>query len=111
VPVVTVPCLGLVGTVCMMRSVRPVVARPSGLPTDYVLGIAHCTSSNRRQHSRRIGGDVLSFRSAHAATPLCNLLFLSAVFRCLPAFRSPSFAVIVVCRMVLFSVLIVRIPS
>ncbi|MBO5187374.1 MAG: hypothetical protein J6B91_10125, partial [Prevotella sp.] len=52
VPVMTVLCFRLMRTVCMMRSVRPVVACPSCLPIDYVLSFIHCTSSNRRQHSR-----------------------------------------------------------
>lgn len=56
-------------------------------------------------------GDVLSFRSAYAATPLCYQLFLSAVIHCLRTFSSPSFIVIVVCRIMLFSVFIKRIPS
>ena len=103
VPVMTVLCFRLMGTVCMMRSVRPVVACPSCLPIDYVLSFIHCTSSNRRQHSRRIGGDVLSFRSAYAATPLCYPLFLSAVIHCLRTFGSPSFNVIVVYRIVPFT--------
>ncbi len=111
VPVMTVLCFRLMGTVCMMRSVRPVVACPSCFPIDYVLSFIHCTSSNRRQHSRRIGGDVLSFRSAYAATPLCYPLFLSAVIHCLRTFGSPSFNVIVVYRIVPFSVFIKRIPS
>ena len=111
VPVVTVLCFRLMRTVCMMRSVRPVVACPSCLPIDYVLSFIHCTSPNRRQHSRRIGGDVLSFRSAYAATPLCYPLFLSAVIHCLRTFGSPSFNVIVVYRIVPFSVFIKRIPS
>ena len=107
------PVLGfwLVGTVRIMRSVRPVVACPSCLPIDYVLSFIHCTSSNRRQHSRRIGGDVLSFRSAYAATPLCYPLFLFAVIHCLRTFGSPSFIVIVVYRILPFSVFIKRIPS
>ena len=111
VPMMTILCFRLVGTVRMMRSVCPVVACPLCLTIDYVLSIVHCTSSNRRQHSRRIGGDVLSFRSAYAATPLCYLLFLSVVIHCLRTFGSPSFNVILVYRIVPFSVFIKRIPS
>ena len=111
VPMMTVLGFWLVETVRMMRSMCPVVACPSCLTIDYVLGIVHCTSSNRRQHNRRIGGDVLSFRSAYAATPLCYPLFLSDVIHCLRTFGSPSFNVIVVYRIVPFSVFIKRIPS
>ena len=111
VPMMTVLGFWLVGTVRMMRSMCPMVACPSCLTIDYVLNIVHCTSSNRRQHSHHIGGDVLSFRSAYAATPLCYPLFLSAVIHCLRTFGSPSFNVILVYRIVPFSVFIKRIPS